>query len=87
MVFFCSNLTNPPPGSQACPPNGGTVTGTITAGNVVGPAAQGITPGDFDAVVAALVSNTVYGNVHTINFPAGEVRGQVRRGGRDDDSR
>ena len=87
MVFFCSNLTNPPPGTQACPPNGGSVTGTITAGNVVGPTAQGITPGNFDAVVAALVSNSVYGNVHTINFPAGEVRGQVRRGGSDDDSR
>src|SRR5258707_5322276 len=87
MVFFCSNLANPPPGTQPCPLPSGTVKGTITAGNVIGPTAQGITPGNFDAVVAALASNTVYGNVHTINFPAGEVRGQVRRGERDDDNR
>jgi CHRD domain-containing protein len=87
MVFFCSNLANPPPGTQPCPLPSGTVKGTITAGNVIGPTAQGITPGNFDAVVAALVSNTVYGNVHTMNFPAGEVRGQVRRGERDDDNR
>ena len=80
MVFFCTNQT-PPTGQtpQPCPLPGGTVTGTITAGNVIGPTAQGVTAGNFDAVVAALFSNTVYGNVHTVNFPAGEVRGQVRR--------
>jgi hypothetical protein len=44
---------------------------------VVGPAAQNIPPGDFAAVVAALASNTVYGNIHTTKFPAGEIRGQV----------
>jgi hypothetical protein len=49
MVFFCSNLPNPPPGTQTCPPNGGTVTGTITAANVLA------------------------------------IRGQIEKGGRDDD--
>jgi hypothetical protein len=85
MVFFCTNLT-PPMGQMPppCPLPGGTVTGTITAGNVVGPTAQGVTAGNFDAVVAALFSDTVYGNVHTVNFPAGEIRGQVRRVEQDD---
>src|SRR2546427_13185928 len=41
MVFFCSNLGNGPPGTQACPANG-SVTGTITAANVIGPAGHGI---------------------------------------------
>jgi len=84
MVFLCSNLAAPPPGTQACPLNSGTVSGTITAAGVVGPAAQGIALGDFDAVVAALSSNTAYGNIHTATFPAGEIRGQLRR---DDDNR
>jgi hypothetical protein len=87
IVFFCSNLANPPPGTQPCPGNGGTVTGTLTAGNVVGPNAQNVTPGNFDALVAALESDTAYGNIHTTAFPAGEIRGQIRRGEREDDQR
>jgi len=35
MVFFCSNLATAPAGTQACPANGGTVTGTLTAANVL----------------------------------------------------
>jgi hypothetical protein len=81
MVFFCTNLGNgpttatPPP---ACP-NAGTVTGTWTAANVVGPASQGITAQNFDALVAALESDTAYGNIHTAAFTSGEIRGQIRR--------
>jgi hypothetical protein len=85
IVFFCSNLANPPAGTPLCPANGGTVTGTITAAGVVGPAAQNIAAGNFAGLVAALVSNTAYANVHTTNFPAGEIRGQIRRGERDED--
>jgi len=85
MVFFCANVGTPPAGTPPCPPNGGTVTGTWTAASVVGPAAQNVTPGDFSAILSALNSNTAYANVHTTKFPAGEIRGQVRRGDRDDD--
>jgi hypothetical protein len=79
MVFFCSNLANPPAGTQACPANAGTVSGTITAASIIGPAAQNVTPGDFDALADALLSNTAYGNLHTTKFPSGEIRGQIRR--------
>jgi len=85
IVFFCSNLASPPPGTQPCPANGGTVTGTITGANVIGPAAQNVTPGDFDALSDALSSHTAYGNVHTMKFPAGEIRGDIRPGDGDDD--
>jgi hypothetical protein len=82
MVFFCVNPpTNPPPAPaptpQPCPLNGGTVTGTITASNVIGPTTQSVTPGNFNALLAALESHTAYGNIHTTAFPAGEIRGQI----------
>jgi hypothetical protein len=78
MVFFCSNVG--PKGIQACPTPNGTVKGTITPASVIGPAAQNVNPGDFGALVAALDSNTAYGNIHTVNFPAGEIRGQILKG-------
>jgi hypothetical protein len=69
MVFFCTNdpTDMPPLGTPACPNPSGTVTGTLTAGSVVGHVKQNVPVGDFDAVVAALRSN------------AGEIRGQIRR--------
>src|ERR1700730_13748300 len=54
MVFFCSNLASAPPGTQPCPASGGTVTGTLSAANVVGPSTQGVPAGDFQAIVDAL---------------------------------
>ena len=85
MVFFCTNGGNGPAGTPLCPPSGGTVTGTWTAASVVGPAGQNVTPGDFSALLDALNSNTAYANIHTTKFPAGEIRGQVRRGDRESD--
>ncbi len=79
MVFFCSNLATAPAGTQPCPANGGTVTGTVTAANVLAIAGQNVTAGDFDAVADALLTDTAYANVHTTNFPAGEIRGQIVR--------
>jgi hypothetical protein len=88
MVFFCANpsatppVVTPPPSPastpQPCPLNGGTVSGTIMSNDVVGPTAQQVTPGDFNALLAALQSNTAYANIHTVKFPAGEIRGQVQ---------
>jgi hypothetical protein len=54
----------------------------LTPGSVLAVPGQNITAGDFNIVTGALLSNTAYGNVHTVKFPAGEIRGQVRR---DDD--
>lgn len=83
MVFFCTNLSNGPTGTPACPASGGTVTGTLTAASVVGPTAQNVTAGDFDALEDALETNTAYANLHTMAFPVGEIRGEVRRADRD----
>ena len=84
MVFFCTNLGNGPAGTPACPPTGGTVTGTITAASVLAVPGQNVTAGDFDAVTDALFANAAYANIHTVRFPAGEIRAQVRRQHDDD---
>ena len=76
-VFLCSNLGNGPEGTAPCP-DSGVVTGTITAAQVVGPAAQGITAGEFDELLAAIRAGLTYANVHTDTFPGGEIRGQLR---------
>jgi len=81
IVFFCTNLTPPPgvPMPPACPVSGGTVSGMLSAADVLGVAAQNVKAGDWDAVEDALSSNTAYANVHSVNFPGGEIRGQLVR--------
>jgi hypothetical protein len=78
MVFLCTNLGNGPAGTQACPPSGGTVIGTITPASVLAVPGQHITAGDFDAITDALFAHAAYGNIHTVNFPAGEIRAEIR---------
>ena len=79
MVFFCSNLASAPAGTQPCPANGGTVTGTLTAANLLPVPGQNVPANDFNAIVDALLTDSAYVNVHTMNFPAGEIRGQLTR--------
>src|SRR5438093_10710357 len=50
-AFLCGGGGKPP-----CPPNGGTVTGTITAADILAIPAQGIVAGDFAGAVRAIES-------------------------------
>ena len=76
-IFLCTNLGNGPAGTPACPPDGGTVSRTVHASDVVGPAAQGIAPGEWDEIVAAIRAGVAYANIHTQQYPPGEIRGQI----------
>jgi CHRD domain len=83
IVYLCDNTGLAPGGVPACP-NSGTVTGTATAVDVNPPnnplpvTTQGIAPGDFAALIAAIEHDAGYINVHTTNFPSGEIRGQLK---------
>jgi hypothetical protein len=76
-TFLCTNLGNGPAGTQACPQSG-TVTGTITPADIIGPSGQGIAAGQFEELVAAIEAHVAYVNVHSTAFPGGEIRGQLR---------
>jgi CHRD domain-containing protein len=76
-AFLCGGGSKPDP----CPPTAGTVTGTIVPADVVGPASQGVLPGEFDDLLLAMRRGEAYANVHSERSPGGEIRGQIRRGG------
>ena len=80
-VFLCQTAANPDPTGLAplCPASG-EVTGLLLPASVIGPSGQGITPGEFAELVAAIRKGVAYVNVHSSLFPAGEIRGQLDRG-------
>jgi hypothetical protein len=81
MIFLCGGG-----GQPACPAaTSGTFSGSITPANVTGPTAQGITPGDLVSALRAIRQRAGYVNLHSVNFPGGEVRGQVIVHHGDDD--
>lgn len=78
-AFLCTNLGNGPAGTQSCPADPATVTGTIRPADVIGPAAQGIAAGQFGELLAALRVGAAYVNVHSSLHPGGEIRTQLSR--------
>ena len=91
-AWLCEGSVQGPTGFDTACPQSGTVTGTIDAGDVLQtgagmPAGQGIAPGEFAEFVAAIRAGFTYANVHSSQFPGGEIRTQIkaRGGGNDDD--
>lgn len=74
-IFLCTNLGNGPAGTQPCPQMG-TISGHIRAADVIGPAGQGIALGELAEIIAAIRAGVAYVNVHTTQFPGGEIRAQ-----------
>jgi hypothetical protein len=86
-VWLCQTATNAAPQPNAdgpvpiCPPgpDGGTVTGRVTAAQVIGPAGQGVAPAEFEELLRAMRRGVTYANVHSApRNPGGEIRGQIR---------
>jgi hypothetical protein len=73
-AFFCGGG-----GKPACPMmQPAMITGMIVPSDVIGPAGQGIDPGEFDELVRAIRAGYTYANVHTTRWPGGEIRGQIK---------
>ena len=83
-VWLCKT-TQTGPGAddaQTCPARAGTIEGTIEPDDVVGPAGQGITTGEWEEFIDALRAGVTYANVHSTARPPGEIRAQLNE---DDD--
>src|SRR5262245_60572800 len=88
-AWLCDSATNPAPTPPAgttddvpvCTPaptgTKVTLTGTITAGDIIGPTGQGIAAGELSELIAAIQAGAAYANVHSPAFPGGEIRGQL----------
>src|SRR2546428_6383288 len=92
VIWLCHTATTPAPAAVAgltpfCPQSG-TVTGHITAANVItaGTASQQIVAGELAEVIAAIRAGVAYANVHATPLnPGGEIRGQLRASRKDKD--
>lgn len=92
VIWLCQTTTTPAPAAVAgltpfCPQSG-TVTGQITAANVIAAStvSQQITAGELAEVIAAIRAGVAYANVHATPLnPGGEIRGQLRASRRDRD--
>ena len=88
-IFFCGGGNTS--ATQAACPVSGTVSGTWTSADVVGPTAQGIDPANqgaddaFARVVKEIKAGHSYANVHTTRSPSGEIRGQLKPARHDED--
>jgi hypothetical protein len=91
VLFLCANtppitppagIPTPPP----CPAQPATVTGTLTAADVIARPAQGIDAGatGFTEILEAIRAGAAYANVHTTGQAGGEIRGRLHSHGRSD---
>lgn len=79
IAFLCGGS------KPACTEPDGHFEGEITAADIIGPADQGIAPGEIDEAIRALRNGAVYANVHSETWPEGEIRGDIKRRGHGDD--
>jgi len=87
-IWLCQTAAAPAPAGTNPPtcPESGAVTGEVDSSDVVGPNGQGIEPGAFDEIIAAMRAGHTYVNVHSTKWPGGEIRAQINTTRSSDDS-
>jgi hypothetical protein len=83
MTFFCGGPKGSPAQKPDCPQTtSGSISGTTTAADIVPLNADGTDQGldqhDFATFLRAIRTGDGYCNMHTVRFPAGEIRGQIK---------
>lgn len=85
-AFLCSNLEGAPPGVGPCPPAPAVVRGEIAAQDVREVTVATDDPAepivvleaeDFKGLIRLIRQGATYVNVHTMEHPGGEIRGQI----------
>jgi hypothetical protein len=81
-LWLCGSAKAPgPAGTPTCPPEGGTVSRSgVTAADIQALPDQNLKAGDLAGVLSIVRAGDAYANVHTTNFPGGEIRGFVKVG-------
>ena len=89
-IWLCGTAALPgPTGTPRCYPDdsldkrNGEVTRIARAADVIGPAGQGIAPGEFEEILGHIRRARAYANVHTVQSGGGEIRGQISPGSGD----
>ncbi|TMB79530.1 MAG: CHRD domain-containing protein [Chloroflexi bacterium] len=79
-LWLCGSAGAPgPAGTPTCPAGGGTVSRSgVTASDIRPVPDQNVAAGDFPGALRIIESGDAYVNVHTVNFPGGEIRGEVK---------
>jgi len=84
VLWLCEGTSQSPLETTPTCPQEGSVSGVLTAADVVAigapNAGQQIAAGEFAEVVALIRKGLAYANVHTAASPGGEIRGQLHRG-------
>lgn len=89
VLWLCQTATNVSPSAstpQCFDPlnlasaRSNTVSGVLTAADIVPQAGTGIAAGEFSEVIALIRAGKAYVNVHTVKFPPGEIRSQLGNG-------